>query len=567
MAKTLAVAGHAAARARLTTASSTVAATAIFGGALALRLVVAALMTFPPLGDAAYYIAVAQSLYAGHGFTVGSVWNYQPPPRAAVGPSNDYWGPLTSIAEWVSLLVFGNHLYAALIPGAIAGASLASLTYLCGRRAFEEWLSNRGVDAAAVKRDAHWLALGAAMLIAVGSELTYQSVMGDSGMLYGVIGFGALLLWDRASRLPRGTLAPRWLDRTWGWSGASGAAWGAGVLLGCAYLTRGSVIFLATALGLWWMWRMLKSPQEADAASRRALVGAAAALAAGAAVVMAPWLIRQQMVFGHMFSPEATHNALAFSIEDFSEYGAPPTLATMLSHGIGALVGLRVDALWNDWHHVTDYLLYPSALPAVVGLALMARRQSTARLGLIAFSVLLLGFALAFPAVTLFGGYYHSVASVAPFLAWGYLACIYVVAAWARGRVPLRISLAPPLAAIPLLLQIALLAFAVPAIGAGASHDRAMFASVSTWLRAHHAAVVMTNQSSSLYYASGIPAIELPAAQSPEVAYTCAQHYGATYLVLFGSAGSYPGALRDGQRARFVLVDQTPEYEVYHIGP
>lgn len=575
----------------------------LFASALCLRLALAAQMAFPPLGDAAYYIAVAHSLYAGRGFTAGIVWHYQPPPPSAVGPSNDYWGPLPSIVEWLSMLVFGDHLFVALLPGSVAGALLVALTYLCGRRVLCEWLLARGAPADHAKSAANWLALGAAVLLAVDAELTYQSVMGDSGMLYGLAGFCAVLLWDRALRpIPSTTPPPAGvkstgrgaaravvaerrvdvdaptrggrrpstspvLDRVWGWPGASTAAWAAGALLGCAYLTRGSFIFLALTLAAWWVWRWRARPAPAAGPSRTALLGSAAALALGALVVVAPWLIRQQLVFGHLFSPEAIHNALAFSIDDFADYGTTPTLATMLAHGPAALLGLRADALWNDWHHVADYLFYPTAVPAVAGLLLLARRQATARLGLLSAAVLMLGFTLLFPAVTLFGGFYHSVASVAPFLAWGYLAAIYAVAAWARPRLPLHLSLAPALAAIPILLQATLLALAFPAIGAGSAHDRQTFATISQWLHAHHSSVVMTNQSSSLNYASGIPAIELPAAQSPAVAYACAQRYGAQYLVLFGPAGNYPAALRDPPNPHFILVAQAPDYAVYHIVP
>jgi hypothetical protein len=277
--------------------------------------------------------------------------------------------------------------------------------------------------------------------------------------------------------------------------------------------------------------------------------------------------VRQQLAFGHMLSPEATHNALAWTIEDFTDYGQGPTLATMLSHGPAALLALRWEALWNDWHHVTDYLLYPTALPALLGLVMLARREDAARAGLLSAGTLLLGFALIFPAVTLFGAYYHSVASVAPFYAWGELALAYAVAAWLHRRLPLRVGLAPALAAIPILLQAALLALAAPVIWSGAAQARTEYAAIGTWLHAHHAAVVMTNQSSTVNYATGIPAIELPAAQSPAVAYAAAQRYGASYLVLAGTAGDYPAVLQRQPDPHFALVVHTPEYTIYQIRP
>jgi hypothetical protein len=315
----------------------------------------------------------------------------------------------------------------------------------------------------------------------------------------------------------------------------------------------------------WWLWLLRRRLFTGADPVRSRLLGALAALALGTALVVAPWLVRQQLTFGHAFSQEASHNALAFSLDEFADYGTSPTLATWLHHGLGAILALRVATLWDELHHVTDYLFYPTALPAFAGLLVLAWRNHTALLGLLSVLVLLLGFAALFPAVAITGGYYHSVASVAPFLAWGYLAAVYVVARWARGRLPLRLSLAPAIAAIPALLQVALLALAFPVVGAGAGHEQRVFADLSRWLRAHDAHVVMATQSSTLYYASGIPSIQLPSAQGPVVAYACARHYGAQYLVITGPAGEYPQVLQAQPDPRFALVAETADYQIYRI--
>jgi hypothetical protein len=589
------------ARARHWLASPRGTALLLFVGAAAVRAALATRMVFPPLGDAAYYISVAQNLYAGHGLTIANIWNYQPPPATVVGPSNSYWGPLPSLAEWASFLIFGDHLYAALMPGILAGAALVALTYWWGRPLFARWLAGSRADgalpAADHERAAHWLALGAAVLLAVGSELTYQSVMGDSTMLYGLLGFAAIAVWERALRpapdapdasiaaspaVPEGMpnsagVAPGAWARMWArvrhqarrWDGALPRGLLAGALLGLAYLTRGAAIFLAPVLAGWWLWRLAgtRRARGPQANGRGQIVATGAAFVVGAAVVLAPWLIRQQVVFGHALSSEATHNALAFSLADFFDYGSAPTFATLLSHGWGALLALRAQALWDAWHRTTDYLFYPTALPAVVGLCILARRSALAALGLAGFVLLLVGFGLLFPAVSLFGGFYHSVASVAPFLAWGEVALIALAARWARRHLPLRLSLAPALVAVALLLQLALLAFAFPVVGSGASDDRRIFGDITAWLRAHHARVVMATESTSLAYASGLPTIELPAAQPPAIVYACAQRYGAGYLVIAEQSGLYPQVLRDHPDPHFVLVAHQPAFDVYQIVP
>jgi hypothetical protein len=550
---------------RLALSSTRVVATLLFGVAAALRLALATRMTFPPAGDAAYYIAVARNLYAGRGFTVGTVLAYQPPPPAVVGPSNAYWGPLTSFAEWLSFLFWGDHLFAALLPGIVAGSALVALTYVWGRCVLREWLLARGTATREAERAAAWLAVGASLLVGVNAQLTYQSVMGASGMLYGAIAFPAIVLWERALRLPRPDDAGRWWRRTWGWPGATTAAWSAGGLLGLAYLTRAAALFLGAACATWWLWLLIQRGERTVPSQRRRLVGAGAALVVGALVVVTPWLIRQQLVFGYVLSPEAHNNALAFTLEEFANYGAAPTLAAYARHGAGALLGLRGAALWDAIHHVLDFLLYPTALPAVAGLWLLARCQATARCGLIHAAWLMFGFVAIFPAVALYGGFYQSVASVAPFLAWGYLAAVYAVAGWLRRQLSLRAALAPALAAIPLLVQVGLVGLTFPLVATTASQSRDAVDGASRWLRSHHARVVMASEAASFHFGSGLPTVQLPGAQGPDVVYACARRYGAQYLVITDVFGRYPQILREQPSPHFVLVARTPSYEVYQI--
>ena len=93
-------------------------------------------------------IYVRKPGWSVRGLIVAITWQYQPPPAGVVHPSSEYWGPLISLAEWLSFLVFGERLYAALVPEAIAGALLVALTYVCGRRVLAGWLHARGRDAA-----------------------------------------------------------------------------------------------------------------------------------------------------------------------------------------------------------------------------------------------------------------------------------------------------------------------------------------------------------------------------------------------------------------------------------
>jgi hypothetical protein len=76
----------------------------------------------------------------------------------------------------------------------------------------------------------------------------------------------------------------------------------------------------------------------------------------------------------------------------------------------------------------------------------------------------------------------------------------------------------------------------------------------------------MTTQPHSLNYATGIPAVMLPAPQPPDVALEVARRFDVRYLVLTERFGRYPDALTPPP-AGFRLAYDGDSIRIYEVSP
>src|SRR2546429_4989891 len=109
----------------------------LLGISLILQIVIAAVVSQPGRGDAAYYFDVAKNLASGHGFTEDVIFTYLTPAKSVVHPSNLYWMPLTSIIIAPFLALFGTSWRVAQIPIILLSTSLPLLAYWIGRDIFQ----------------------------------------------------------------------------------------------------------------------------------------------------------------------------------------------------------------------------------------------------------------------------------------------------------------------------------------------------------------------------------------------------------------------------------------------
>ena len=538
----------------------------LFGASLGVRWQYARAVVFPPSDASAFYLLTAANVVEGRGLEIDVLGSYWVPFPAVTHPSHERRMPLTTAAIAAAFAIqraFSGAWEVALDvgqwAGLILGSLLAPLTYLFGRRALPRGRSNR------------WVSLSAALLVAVNATLAYQSATGDGSALFALLAVGALAV---AVRQP----------------GERGGYLGAGMLVALAYLTRTDGLLLLLAIPLaWWLlpiparaavdlpdtpagrlaWE--KWPrQQGERRDRPLFVGPGLRylvdLGVAFALIVAPWLIRNYLVFGTLLPSSVISQAWLGNYVDNFNYLSHPTPQTWLAQTWSVLLDQRVQAL----AHAGQVLLlgtFPWGVLALPGLWLL-RREWSLFPSLVYGLLLVFGLALVFPISVLSGLFYYSFGAVIPFLA---LAAAYSIYRGSQlfGRKPrLAAIIGAAVTVVLLLLAGWQVMRTLPDVSERNLVEKAQFEAAAAWLSQNVApgAVVMTDQTHLLNYASGQPTIALPGNEPPDSAWQAAERYGAHYLIVTQQFGLYPGILTAQPDPRFRFVAEIEGSQIYEIG-
>ena len=345
----------------------------IFAVALVARALVASTIVFPQPEDTAYYVGVARNLLDGRGLVSDALWSYGTPPLLFPRPAFEVWLPLPTFLDAIPMAALGFTFAAAQVSSVVIGALVPVLAWRLAADVAEE----RGLP---VTR-ARTLAVGTGLTAAVYLPLLLHSALPDSTMPFAVLALGACLLMSRIARDP-GPVGV--LDRR---------VIALGVLIGLAALTRNEAIWL----GLVWAivgWR----------AGKVRLVVTAGAVAA---LVFAPWMLRDWVVFGSPLPGQAVANAFSIDGLDIFAWHDPPTLARYLAIGPARLLELRVDGFGHNLVSVLLLIGLPISLIGLLALPWQARGRAirpVLLLSLLTFGVT----ALFFPVSTTWGTFLHA---------------------------------------------------------------------------------------------------------------------------------------------------------------
>jgi hypothetical protein len=287
--------------------------------AVAARGLSGALHPEPAYPDATYYVAVAQSLAAGHGFTVDFIWNFVdvggrlPADPTLPIASNAHWMPLASLIQVPFLLLFGTSPLASLIPFMLIGATAAPITWAI---AHDAGLRGRR-------------AVAPALMAIVPGAVTPFLGQPDNFALF--MPLGALALWLCARGL-RGDVRAFVLG---------------GLVVGVATLARNDGILLGVPFALGWLrqwWHRRGGADEGSPGRPRFLpLGAAIGCALLFLLVMAPWYARQEAVFGAL-SPSASSGRILWitNYPQLFSVSGDPTPASFLAQGWQSLLVSRL---------------------------------------------------------------------------------------------------------------------------------------------------------------------------------------------------------------------------------
>ncbi len=505
----------------------------LFGLALAIRLVYALQIPFPPLDDPAYYVQGARSLRSGQPFQLGITWNYHPAFATVVRPGFDFWMPFASVLMAGCMLVMGDTPLAAQMPGIVAGAALPVLT--CGLAL--RFLAPLGLSAKTR------LALSgvAGLYLAVNPLLAYQSAVPDSQMIYAALVATALLIWtDRMSR---------------------GRAFGLGLLLGLAYITRSHTVFL----GLAWFGLTLIGLLRHKAERRARLVEAGAVLL-GLGLAAGPWVVRTVLTFGFVNSPAGLESGLIYDYATLFNYETPINFSTFAALGPARILEARGVALYNAWVEVLSVMFLPTVAFPALGAFLLWRRNRAFGPSLLYSLLLGLGLPLVFVAASATGSFYHSSGSLAPVGAIGLVWLIWLAGQRYRQWRPGSPLVWPVLVVALLGLELFQFGVALPGTIERQRSEGQTFARLGAWLDANAPGQpIIADEPSTVNYVTGQPALRLPADESLETLHRLADRYGVRYVVWTKDFGRYPALLLSSQAKSFRLAYRDPQgtFEVY----
>jgi hypothetical protein len=382
--------------------------------ALAARGLTGALHPEPAYPDATYYVAVAQSLAAGHGFTLDFIWNFVdvggrlPVDPTLPIPSNAHWMPLAALIQVPFLLVLGTAPFVSLIPFVLIGATAGPITWAIAN------------DAGLRGRRA----IAPALMAIVPGAVTPFLAQPDNFALF--MPLGALALWLCARGL----------------RGDGRAFVLGGLVVGLATLARNDGVLLGVPFALGWLRERWVSRAAGQATrptdpARRLPLATAIGCALLFFAAMGPWYARQLAVFGSL-SPSASNGRILWitSYPQLYSVTGDPTLASFLAQGWAPLLISRLAGFEAALLILAIGPLLFFLVPFVL-LGSWARRSSGwFQPWFLYGGLLLLLSGLLFAVHVPYGTFLHSAVALVPH---GYVLAVQGIAlavAWAGRRLP-----------------------------------------------------------------------------------------------------------------------------------
>jgi hypothetical protein len=477
-------------------------------------VLVACFQTSPGYMDADYYYAGGLRLAQGKGFSEEILWNYLDDPSGLPHPSHGYWMPLVSILAALGMVVTGQTQFAtARLVFILAAAAIPPLTGALSWR-----LTGRKNNAV----------LAAILACLPAFYLPFLPVTDAFGvtMLLG----GAFFLVMPAATNSNLSLRPVLLQ-----------SFLLGLLVGLMHLTRADGI-------LWLLVAILAVAgmclYDRGRSNRYRLAGIVGLVClTGYGLVMAPWMIRNQAVFGSWLAPGGSRALWITSYDELFIYPAGLlTPGRWWSSGLAVLLRAR---FWAAGQNLQSAL-------AVQGLIFLAplilvgfwqlRNDRRVQLAGFTWLVIFLVMTVIFPFQGARGGFFHSEAALQPFF-WAMApAGLDAFLGWGAQHRGWRVEQARPVFSIGLcglalfLCGVILYGRLRPGETAGTVWDdpNNRYVHLEQALQERgvpESEVVLVNNSPGYYVASQRPAISIPFGDLPTVC-AVAWRYQARYLLL-----------------------------------
>jgi hypothetical protein len=468
---------------------------ALFLLSLAVRLVVAALVSRPGYMDPSYYAAGAVNLARGGGLDEPFIWNYLDDPPGVSHPGFLYWMPLPSLVAAPLLVLFPDSFFAPQFPFVLLSALLPLVGYIAALH------TTRG-------RHHAWTA---GLLVLFSGFFFPYWTLPETFAPFALFGSAALLLAGKR--------------REW-WASLS-----VGVLVGLAHLTRPDGVLLLPVVMLAPL--LLLRPRSEQRTSYFT-AGRWSLVALGYLLVMVPWFVRNVAVIGVPLSPAGSKTLWLTTYDDLFCYDCDLSLRSYLAWGWGNILRSKLWAMGVNLERflAEDCLVF--MLPFVfVGFYRLRRCSLFVLSGLYLFLVFLLhSLVFTFPGPR--GGFFHAGAPALPFLFAAGAEGLEAAVRWAARlrRWDWRRALSV-FAMAAVVAAVTLSGYVAAAKLCGWRSADAIYQEVGHWLeqRESQRVTVMVANPPAFWYHTGYPAVVVPTG-GVDTLLAVADRYGVAYVLL-----------------------------------
>jgi len=379
-------------------------------------LVTASFQNSPGYMDADYYYSAGERLAKGEGFTEPFLWNYLDDPNGIPHPSFAYWMPLASFVAFAGMKISGILQFNTARSGfLLLGAFLPPIT---ASLAFS--FTNNQQDG-----------ILAGLLAALpGFYLPFLTTT-DTFSIYMVLGGLFFLVLARAARIKSLNIP-------------FALSFYLGLLAGLMHLARaeGILWLLLAFFGIYLLPKLDEKSVLLDKVARKTpgriiipgnsrLINLAILLL-GYLLVMAPWLVRNVMIFGTPFSPGGSRVLWLTHYDELFAY--PASMLTPVRWWQSGLTEIIKARLWALGQNLQTILAVQGEIflaPLVFAGMWQRRNDSRLQVGFMALILTLFVMTVIFPFAGSRGGLFHSGAAWQPlfwalvpigleiFLSWG----------------------------------------------------------------------------------------------------------------------------------------------------
>ena len=503
---------------------------------LAVRLIVAVLVSRPGYMDAAYYAAGAVQLAQGGGLNEPFLWHYLDDPATLPHPGFLYWMPLPSLLATPFAALFPGSFFALQLPFVLLSALLPLVAYAVAWQATPVLPPRVLVAVSVVEGGVRRRAWAAGLLILFSGFFFPYWTLPETFAPFAL--FGSLALWlagKRGVENGEGMLdAGRWLL--------------VGLLVGLAHLTRADGILLLPVVIL----PLLVRPQSRtthhvsrltfdvsrltfDVSRLTFHVSRFTLVILGYLLVVTPWFIRNLGLIGAPLSPAGAKTLWLHTYDDMFCYGCDLSPHSYLAWGWGNILRSKLWALGVNLERflAEDCLVF--LLPFVLIGLYRLRRCSPFALSLIYLFLIYLTHSLAFTFPGPRGGFFHASAPVLPFLFVAGAEGLDAVVGWVGRRRRWNLRQAQVVFTVAMVVAaVAMSGYAtVGKLSAWRDADAA-YLEIGVWLDEQgvpDSTIVMVGNPPGFWYHAHRPAVVVPDGDV-ETLLMVTDRYGVSYVVL-----------------------------------